>query len=72
MREQISADIDWDSLRDEANYLGMSNAMIDKVLAAVHEFLPAARFSDQLDEEIVFTLVERKRLFGARNGRFAE
>ncbi len=35
VREQVNIDLDWDSLRDEANYLGQSNTFIDRVLAQV-------------------------------------
>jgi 3-carboxy-cis,cis-muconate cycloisomerase len=35
LREQVSVEIDWDNLRDEGNYLGVSDAMIDKVLGEV-------------------------------------
>jgi len=34
-REQVEAEIDWDSLRDEANYLGQSDEFINRVLSQV-------------------------------------
>lgn len=35
VREQTNAPLDWDSLRQEANYLGSANASIDRVLASL-------------------------------------
>lgn len=35
VREKTDAPIDWESLRDEANYLGSADHFIDRVLAAV-------------------------------------
>ena len=32
VREQVEADIDWESLKNERNYLGMSQTFIDRVL----------------------------------------
>jgi 3-carboxy-cis,cis-muconate cycloisomerase len=32
IREQVSAPLDWDALKDEATYLGSSNTFIDRVL----------------------------------------
>ncbi len=32
VREQVDVDIDWESLKDEANYLGQANAFVDRVL----------------------------------------
>ena len=34
VREQTGADLDWDALRDEANYLGATQTFIDRVLVA--------------------------------------
>jgi 3-carboxy-cis,cis-muconate cycloisomerase len=36
VREQVQADIDWNALRDESNYLGCADAFIDRVLDAVN------------------------------------
>ncbi len=32
LRERVDAEIDWDALRDESNYLGASTTLIDRVL----------------------------------------
>jgi len=34
LRDTIDAPVDWDALRDPANYLGASDALIDRVIAA--------------------------------------
>jgi 3-carboxy-cis,cis-muconate cycloisomerase len=34
VRERIDVDLDWEGLRDEANYLGVSEQLIDRILEA--------------------------------------
>ena len=36
VREQVDVELDWDSLRDEANYLGVADELITRVLDAAH------------------------------------
>jgi hypothetical protein len=35
VREKTDAALDWDSLREESNYLGSTDAFIDRVLKLV-------------------------------------
>jgi 3-carboxy-cis,cis-muconate cycloisomerase len=35
VRERVQTDIDWDTLRDESNYLGCADAFIDRVLDGI-------------------------------------
>jgi hypothetical protein len=35
VRERTDADVDWDALHDESQYLGQAQAFIDRVLAGI-------------------------------------
>lgn len=35
VRERVDVELDWDALRDERNYLGQTNAMIDRILKQI-------------------------------------
>jgi hypothetical protein len=37
LRERMNADIDWEALKDETNYLGVSELFIDRILAELRK-----------------------------------